>query len=246
MIGRAALKMRTSERVLEPVAHETSWSVRIGLTLAVILGAVVALLIHSLMPLNTNVAVTQAVQSISAPGLKEFLRLVSGFGNAPKVVAITAVVLLAFNRRSEAFFLAFSGLGGWLTAMELKLFFATPRPSPDLVAVFHQWPNGSFPSGHLVFYVCFFGFLYVIARESLPLGSKYRRLVLILLGLIIGLVGFSRVYLGEHWVSDLAGSYVLGFVWLAISVKFYRIWITARDRTKASGTRLDRLGLNDR
>lgn len=224
--------LRTSESVLDPIENETSWRVRIAWMLAIIVGAVVAFLIHSWMPLHTNVTATRAVQSISAPGLKEFLRLVSGFGNAPKVVAITVVVLLAFNRRSEAFFLSFSGLGAWLAAMELKVFFATPRPTPDLVAVFHQWPNGSFPSGHLAFYVCYFGFLYLIARDALPLGSKYRQMVLILLALMIVLVGFSRVYLGEHWVSDLAGSYLLGFIWLAISVKFYRVWMTARDRRR--------------
>ena len=47
-------------------------------------------------------------------------------------------------------------------------------------------------------------------------GTIFRQLVLMLLASLYCLVGFSRVYLGEHWVSDLPGSYLLGGVWLAL------------------------------
>lgn len=215
-------------------AHrETStWPASILKMLAAMSAGVLALFIHYWLPLNANVAATRIVQSLQAPGLKELTRLISGFGNAPKVIVITSIVLFVFSRRTEAFFLAFSGLGGWITAMVLKHFFSSPRPTADLVNVFHQWPNGSFPSGHLVFYVCYFGFLFVIARDELPVKTLYRRLVLIFLLMMIGLVGFSRVYLGEHWVSDLLGSYVLGTLWLWMSVKLYQIWVVTRERQR--------------
>ncbi len=224
--------LRREEPAYPQVRDDRSWRRRMAWLLGVFSAAAVALLIHYWLPLTVNVAATRAIQSFTAPGLKEFMRLVSGFGNAPKVVAITAIVLLVFNRRSEAFFLAFSGLGGWLIARQLKHLFAAPRPTADLVSVFHHWPNGSFPSGHLVFYVCYFGFLFVIARNEMPSGSVYRRIVLVFLALMIALVALSRVYLGEHWVSDLTGSYLLGFVWLALSVKVYRTWLAARDRQR--------------
>lgn len=195
-------------------------------------GTVFALLVHFLVPLSFNVAVTLAVQSISFPGLQEFLRLVSGFGNAPKVVLITVIALMACNKRREAFFLTLSGLGGWFIAMQLKHLFASARPTADVVNVFHQWPTGSFPSGHLVFYVCYFGFLYFIARDKLPAKSIFRPLVLVTLALLIALVGLSRLYLGEHWLSDLPGSYLLGAFWLYVSLKLYRFWADARNRQR--------------
>lgn len=193
---------------------------------------VVALLIHFLVPLSWNVATTLAVQSITFPGLQETMRLISGFGNAPKVVIITVIALVACNKRREAFFIIFSGLGGWFVAMQLKHLFASQRPTADVVNVFHHWPTGSFPSGHLVFYVCYFGFLYFVAREKLPVKSIFRRVVMISLALLIGLVGLSRLYLGEHWLSDLPGSYLLGAAWLFISLKLYRFWMGAQNRQR--------------
>ena len=147
-------------------------------------GAVAAdwsVLTQQLMPLSWNIAVTRAMQSVTFPGLHELMRLISGFGNAPKVIAITALVLIASNKRRQAVFLTLCGLGGWLLAMQLKNLFGASRPDPDLVTVFHQWPDGSFPSGHLVFYVCYFGFLFFLAREHLPRQSVLRPLVLILI-----------------------------------------------------------------
>ena len=192
------------------------------------LGTAIALLVHYLVPLSFNVATTLAVQSISFPGLQEFMRLISGFGNAPKVIVITVIALMACNKRREALFLTLSGLGGWFIAMQLKHLFASARPTADVVNVFHQWPTGSFPSGHLVFYVCYFGFLYFIAREKLPARSIFRPLVLITLAMLIALVGLSRLYLGEHWLSDLPGSYLLGAFWLYVCLKLYRFWARAR------------------
>jgi membrane-associated phospholipid phosphatase len=217
----------------QPDAGEFGAGRRRTLTLLVLAALFLVVIgIHYFVPLSLNVAVTRKLQTFTAPGLHELMRLISGFGNAPKVVAITVIALLACNKRSAAFFLTFSGLGGWFITMQLKQFFASPRPTEDLVNVFHQWPTGSFPSGHLVFYVCYFGFLYFIARERLAPKSLFRRLVLITLALLIGLVGLSRLYLGEHWLSDLPGSYFLGFVWLLVSVKFYRFWTSARERQR--------------
>ncbi len=203
---------------------------RLLIVTAVVIFAIVSLLVHYFTPFAWNVAATRALQSLKFPGLHELMRLISGFGNAPKVMAITIVALLACNRRREAIFISLSGLGGWFLAMQLKQLFGAPRPTADVVAVFHQWPTGSFPSGHLVFYVCYFGFLFFVARRLMRPESIFRRVVLASLLLLIVLVGVSRVYLGEHWLSDLPGSYLLGGLWLSLSLTLYWRWTRARAR----------------
>lgn len=226
------LESPSYKRVLKrpQVSARPFWQRRLLYAIGLATLAGFALVAHYFTPLSWNVEATRTLQSLKAPGLHELMRLISGFGNAPKVIAITVVALLACNKRREAFWLTLSGLGGWFVSMQLKQVFVATRPTADVVAVFHQWPNGSFPSGHLVFYICYFGFLLFIAREELPAGSLVRRLVLILLSFPIALVGFSRVYLGEHWTSDLPGSYLLGGVWLALSLKLYCGWTRSRRR----------------
>ena len=216
----------------QPEGFNRSTLAAVATAFVIAAGTAFALLVHFLVPLSFNVASTLAVQSVSFPGLGEFMRLVSGFGNAPKVVLITVIALMACNKRREAFFVTLSGLGGWFIAMQLKQLFASPRPTAEVVNVFYQWPTGSFPSGHLVFYVCYFGFLYFIAREKLPAKSIFRPLVLVTLALLIALVGLSRLYLGEHWLSDLPGSYLLGAFWLYVCLKLYRFWAGARNRQR--------------
>jgi len=208
------------------------WWGRLFTALAMLILSVIALGIHYLTPPDWNVTATRALQSVNVPGLHELMRIISGFGNGPKVVAISVIALLSCKKTREAVWLTWSGLGGWFVCIQLKPFFAQRRPTPELVAVFHQWPDGSFPSGHLAFYLCYFGFLFFIAREELPPGSVLRRGVLILTASLIALVGFSRVYLGEHWLSDLPGSYLLGGLWLAFSLKLYRRWPGMRERQR--------------
>ena len=169
-----------------------------------------------------DVEATRALQGLHVPGLQGVMRQVSSFGNAPRITAVTAIALLACARGHEAVWLTWSGMGSWLIAKFLKYLIVRPRPTPDLVTVFHQWDDGSFPSGHVMFYVCYFGFLFFIARRDLPQGSLARRVALALTATPVVLVGLSRVYLGEHWASDMPGSYILGGLWLAISWKLYR------------------------
>jgi len=52
--------------------------------------------------------------------------------------------------------------------------------------------------------------------------SWYRVLGLCAVALVVILMGPSRIYLGQHWFSDVMGAYVLGSVWLALSIRIYR------------------------
>lgn len=104
-----------------------------------------------------------------------------------------------------------------------------PRPSPDLIQVWNASLDGgkfSFPAGHVQVYVAVFGFLLYLAYVS-PSRSWTRSGVLIICGLLIGLIGLARVYSGEHWFSDAVGGYLLGSIWLVLTIYFYR-WGKAR------------------
>jgi undecaprenyl-diphosphatase len=120
--------------------------------------------------------------------------------------------------------LTLSTAGSGLINSLLKLLISRPRPSPDLLPIYRDMATQSFPSGHVTFYVCFFGFLFFVAYALLQRGTLLRRLALTLTALPVLLVGLSRVYLGAHWPSDTLGAYLWSGVWLAFSLVMYRRW----------------------
>ena len=166
--------------------------------------------------------------TFTPPGLFELMRFMSVFGDSWIPYGLTTLVAILFlvsGRRSEAASLILSAGGSGLINSTLKMVISRPRPAVSaLVPVYRNTVTQSFPSGHVTFYVCFFGFLFFVAYALLPRGSVARRLALTLTGLPVLLIGLSRIYLGAHWPSDTLGAYLWSGVWLAFSLWMYRRW----------------------
>ena len=189
--------------------------------------AVLAVLAKANAYFAWDVRVADAVQSIDVPGMTGFMWAVSLFGNGVTSWAVVVAAMAAFflfRRRSEAFGLLLSAGGGSALNRVVKYVVARPRPTLEHVRVTGEWANESFPSGHVTFYVCFFGFLFFAAYALLPRGSNLRRAACALAALPVLLVGLSRVYLGAHWPSDTLGAYLFSGLWLAFSLDLYRRW----------------------
>ena len=189
--------------------------------------AVLAMLAHAYAYFAWDLRAARAVQSFDAGWWAQFMSWASVFGNGatPHLIAtVTALLFFALRRRSEAFGLALSAGGGAIINRLLKVLIARPRPTADLVGFAYRSDELSFPSGHVMFYVCYFGFLFFTAYALLPRGSNVRRAALVLSALPVLLIGLSRVYLRAHWPSDTLGAYVLGGLWLGFSLHMYGRW----------------------
>ena len=143
------------------------------------------------------------------------------FGRYWVVAFCVAALLLRFRLKVEAACLLMSLGSIWLLTNAIKIIVGRPRPSPDIVQVYYYPATCSFPSGHVTSYMALYGFLFYLVY-TLTRSSPLRSALLTLLGALTGLVGFSRVYLGAHWASDVFGGYCLGFFWLALTIYFYR------------------------
>ena len=123
-------------------------------------------------------------------------------------VFIIFALLWVRKHRVEACFFALNCAGGAVLSTWLKLLFGKTRPalwdSPIVETTF------SYPSGHALGSVVLYGFLaYLLGRRALQYkGWIYGGAIALSLA-----VGFSRLYLGVHWPTDLLGGYIIGFLW---------------------------------
>ena len=78
----------------------------------------------------------------------------------------------------------------------------------------------SFPSGHVLTYVAFYGFLAFLLAEHLEDGPLRNASVATLTG-VLALVGPSRIQQGHHWTTDVVASYLLGLAYLLGLIQLY-------------------------
>jgi membrane-associated phospholipid phosphatase len=137
-------------------------------------------------------------------------------------VVFTLIVLwLASWRRSRtAVFVAATMLGSGLLNTLVKLAVHRARPVlPDPVA---HAPGWSFPSGHAQSAVVAYGLLLLLALPHLR-GAWRVVAVVAAVAMVLG-IGFSRVALGVHYVSDVLAGYVLGAAWLTAMIALFNQW----------------------
>lgn len=117
------------------------------------------------------------------------------------------------DKWSIVFFIIGIGGGGILTKL-LKYYYGRERPSIDetIDAIGY-----SFPSGHAMGSLIFYGFLsYLLFRSSL--GKRIKWTALAICGVLIMFIGISRIYLGAHYPSDVIAGYLAGSIWLILCV----------------------------
>ena len=133
--------------------------------------------------------------------------------------AAASTLMWAAGFRMEGAFTMSTWTGDVLTVL-VKTRVLRPRPTGDLVRVTSDLDEASFPSGHVVHYVTFYGFLLYLVYTHLKM-RWFRTALLSLLGGVIVMVGPSRVYMGHHWPSDVGGAYFVGTLWLGVIIIAY-------------------------
>jgi membrane-associated phospholipid phosphatase len=125
------------------------------------------------------------------------------------------VVLLVLCRRISLVGWIVAALGGVIMNEGLKLIFERPRPIP-LPLFPHALTSWSFPSGHAMDSLVIYGMLTYLL---IPLTKDRQRkgLVLASMGIVLS-IGFSRLYLGVHYFSDIIAGYAAGIFWLDLCI----------------------------
>ena len=178
-------------------------------------------LIYTQNASSLDLEITRRMQNF--PSLTTLMLFVSAFGETT-VIFFMFILVMGFlflkGYKKEATFMPVVLIAPILNTM-VKELAARPRPSGFLVDVFEPLPQYSFPSGHVTYYVVFFGFLAFLGVSLPKLEPKWRVLLVGISIPLIFLVGPSRVYLGAHWPSDVLGAYLFGGLYLFVLVLVY-------------------------
>ncbi|MEK6406549.1 MAG: phosphatase PAP2 family protein [Acidobacteriota bacterium] len=214
-----------AEMIVSPprIARRARWAAMVFLV-TLSMYAVLGLLAHHYAYFEWDLALARSIQSISVPGFDTLMIAVSLLGDGwiawPLVIA-TGLAMIKAGLRVEGVICMAGAASGSTANLLFKLLIGRPRPTEMLVHVARVYRHESFPSGHVVFFVEFFGFLFFLAYVLLERGP-WRLASFAVLGLLIALVGVSRVYLGAHWPSDVVGAYLAGGIWLMVMIAVYR------------------------
>jgi undecaprenyl-diphosphatase len=175
-------------------------------------------------PLSSfDLHMTRKIQEQRAWNLTPLMKFVSIFGDpgiAPLSVIIAFLFFFLTYHQREAYFTLAVILPDLINVL-IKIWIHRPRPTLEDAKILLKFTQFGFPSGHVVHYVVFFGFLFTVMIANKNISLFWRIFVGILSAFLIFAVSISRIYLGAHWATDVIGGYLFGFAYLGIALKFY-------------------------
>lgn len=193
-------------------------------TLQLALFGALAWWVHRHPVLSIDVAITRALQRNQSPPLC-YAMVALSYVNEHTFLNVLAIPLAAYfwlrRLRLEAVMIVAATSTSNLFRVWSHRIVNRPRPSPYMVRVEQQSHGKSFPSGHVLASMTFWGWLLAL-WPLLWQGNRSRQKALKSIPtLFIAFIGPSRIYLGDHWATDVLGGYLLGGSWLALLFQIY-------------------------
>lgn len=171
--------------------------------------------------------VYQGVSKYISPGLTDTMKLITFFGSGQFLTAVAFILIIVFFRKEEYSFNASMIVINLILSslLNVGIKYIIHRERPDILRLI-DIGGYSFPSGHSMAAMSFYGFLIYLCCKNYK--TKWKYLIISLLASLIALIGLSRVYLGVHYASDVLGGFFLGISWVGV----YSIIVDIRYRKK--------------
>ena len=165
--------------------------------------------------IDSNVAIYFATHNnIVLTNIFKFISFIC----SPKFMILVNVCLFIFiilKKKYKLFLINVASIASVVVNNIIKIIIKRERPN---FLVLSNETSYSFPSGHSMISILFFGsIIYLVNKYNI----KYKKTITILLSIFIILVGLSRLYLGVHFLTDVIGGYLCGVVTLIIIIMIF-------------------------
>lgn len=181
---------------------------------------------------NFDRSVTEYVTSFRSPGLTSFFIFITDMGDVYAYIAamILVTIFLFVKLRSWKFIFQLLGVLvlSALSNIALKKVFDRARPTEEHLVVIESL---SYPSGHAMSAMAFYGFLIYLLYQ-IKMNNIVRVLLSVVFALLILFIGLSRIYLGVHFPSDVAGGFIAGLIWVAFCIVLFNVIDLLRKRNR--------------
>lgn len=225
--------MKNLQNKTTSLNYDVSKKIRIGLAFAgLILFIFVAWQMMDIHrgPTAFDDAIRFKFYNMRSDRLTPVVKAVTYFGNWQTTIFIAVLLILYKKTRMKI------GIPAAIMAIisvtmytVLKPIFNRPRPDSALWLVVQH--DASFPSGHSLNCLVFYGTIFYLVFIGVY-RTKYRIPILVFLAVLIFSIGISRIYLGVHYPTDIIGGWSLGIFLLML----FSFWV---DKSNVSGTRIE-------
>ncbi|PWS28735.1 hypothetical protein DHW03_02510 [Pedobacter yonginense] len=185
------------------------------------IGLSVFISFHPLLPFD--IKTSNFIQQYHSDFMDQCMLAISFFGELPYSLLSVVVVALVFyylKYKREAYFISTTLLSG-LVILGVKNIINRQRPTSFYVRLVEVNRFQSYPSGHVLSYVLFFGFLIILMNTLKTIPKATRIVVTYVSAFLMIMVSFSRIYLGAHWFTDTVGGCLLGLICLFPLTYYY-------------------------
>lgn len=155
------------------------------------------------------------ILNIRNKNLTSILLIITNLGSSYTLIILSILLIVIMKNKKIPICISLNLICSFLISQFAKILFARTRPvGINLI----DEAGFSYPSGHAMVSMAYYGFIaYLIYKSETKKINKI--ILIILLTITIITIGFSRIYLGVHYLSDVVGGFLLSIAYLMIYIK---------------------------
>lgn len=159
------------------------------------------------------------VNNLRSDGLTFIMLFITNFCNPIILILLSLVILLIFKDKKMGLIIMINLLVSILLNIIFKGIIQRDRPLEDFLIIESGY---SFPSGHSMVSMAYYGLIIYFIYKKIK-DKRVRNVLMILIGLLILAIGFSRIYLGVHFASDVIGGFLISIIYLVCVIKLLNL-----------------------